>query len=296
MVRDVFCAAAPPSIASLADLQALLGIASGSDVLTLSGETTTGIVMTSHSTALSGRLVSPINPRAIFVSGKSNAGLAIQVIMAFQRGTQQVELIALDRIQRRLNFYLVTFGQACNERERGCLPGDLFTPRIEADWLSVAVQDDEDLKNTRQDCRRCHQLGMDEPILLMRESEHRGPTSSVPNKKRSLRAVHLLPAPPISVRDYRDAKGDEAYAGIPPAGVGNTFPIFLESLIGMRQPLLFDSARILAERWPEGRTATQPRPRAVRPGTPRMKPSSAASSWRCRTSSSARPIRTSRRG
>ena len=235
VVRDVFCAAAPPPIASLADLQALLGIATGPAALTQSGDTTSAVVLTSHSTALSGRLVSPINPRAIFASGKSNAGLAIRVIMAFQRGTQQVELIAVDRNKPRFNFYLVTFGQACNERERGCLPGDLFTPRIETDWLSVAVQDDEDLKNTRLDCRRCHQLGIREPILLMREL--RTPWTHFFGTDIDPSSGSPAPGPEDLVRDYGDAKGDEAYAGIPPAGVRSTAPIVLESLMGMTQPL-----------------------------------------------------------
>jgi mono/diheme cytochrome c family protein len=51
--------------------------------------------------------------------------------------------------------YFAGCEQACNAD--GCKPGDLFTPRVESDWLRVSVRDAEDLKNTTLDCRQCHQ-------------------------------------------------------------------------------------------------------------------------------------------
>ena len=89
--------------------------------------------------------------------------------MAFQRGVQQIELAARARDRTGFDFYLLRFKQACNERASGCSPGDLYTPRVEADWTSTQIDDDEALKNTPSDCRQCHQRGLAEPKLLMRE-------------------------------------------------------------------------------------------------------------------------------
>src|ERR671912_457137 len=54
------------------------------------GQTIDGALFMGLSTALSGRLVSPINPRVLL--------LGQQAFMAFQRGVQQVELATMDRL------------------------------------------------------------------------------------------------------------------------------------------------------------------------------------------------------
>lgn len=119
--------------------------------------------MLSHSTSLSGGLVSELNPRVILMTDG--------MLLAFTRGEQQVEIVARDRVSHGFNFYLVDFEQACNTAADGCSTTDLFSERIESDWTSVELRDAEELKNTPFDCRQCHQRGhdKDEPVLLMRE-------------------------------------------------------------------------------------------------------------------------------
>lgn len=251
-VRDLFCAEAPPPIASLADLLRPLGLVPEQASLRMASDMMTIPVLTAHSTSLSGHVVSPINPRAILL-GIGPAGTTTpHVIVAFQRGVQQVEIVAVDRGDQHLNFYLVSFRQACNAAARGCLPGDLYTPRVEADWLAVSVQDDEDLKDTRFDCRQCHKRGRPAPALLMRElispwTHFFGPDQDADRADGfpGVTGGHLL-------RDYMAAKGDEAYGGLPGDVISDTAPIFLEHIAGAPQPLLFDAPRIFEERWPQG--------------------------------------------
>ena len=91
----------------------------------------TSCLATTGSSALAGRLVSTLNPRAIVLGEQSG--------FAFNRGTQQVELVSRDRDHFIFNFYLPRFQQACNTAPEGCSPGDLYTPRIESDWTSVRI-------------------------------------------------------------------------------------------------------------------------------------------------------------
>jgi len=162
-IREVFCEGEPKAIRSLSELQERIELlptpepavaADGTMAPAYPVEVSTllnYVVALGHSTALSGHLVSPINPRAILLSR--------QTILTFQRGVQRIELATRAQDEEGFNFYLVSFVQACNERARGCSPGDLYTPRIESDWSAAVIEDDEDLKNTPQDCRQCHQRG-----------------------------------------------------------------------------------------------------------------------------------------
>ena len=253
-VRDIFCGERAPEIRSLADLQNGLGFgelitppditAAELEELLRQETLTDGLVALGHSTALAGHSVSPINPRALL--------LGQQAIMAFQRGVQKIELISRDRESGTLNFYLVEFTQRCNERPAGCLPGDLYTPSIERDWLEVAVRDDEDLKNTTQDCRQCHQRGLDEPMLLIRE---------INGQWSHFFAQYPIDAPPNPgpgengsdlVQDFLNAKADEPYGNIPAFMFRLTSGFTLQNLAGVRQPLLFHANDIEEERWPFG--------------------------------------------
>jgi hypothetical protein len=240
--RDLFCNETLTPVRNLRELQEQLGMAysdaeaaaypdSGIDVR---------LVVLGHSTALSASLVSPINPRVI-VRARDNA-----TVLAFNRGVQQVEIVSYDRLQKVLDFFLVSFEQACNAAPQGCTHGDLYTPRIESDWLSVRIEDDEQLKNGPSDCRRCHQLGSHAPRLLMRELE--GPWTHF-----FMADVGQEPGYPEAngvdlTRDYVHAKGNEAYAGIPASVLRATAGVTLENFVG-QQPLLFDSLTISNERW-----------------------------------------------
>jgi hypothetical protein len=240
-VRAIFCANGSPGIASLADLQAKLPVAP--DPYHSAPGITPSVL--AHSTALEARVVSPINPRVIVSSIDAN------VFMAFQRGTQQVEIAARGRDDFLLNFYLLTFRQACNDATVGCIPGDLYTPSIESSWTDVAVQDDEDLKNTAFDCRQCHQRAREAPVLLMRELEapwtHFFGPLGVPDDPGYQYGINGG----VLTWEYGEAKGDEDYGGVSRRAIQNTIGFALETLVDAPQALLFDSPAIMRERFPD---------------------------------------------
>jgi len=243
-VRDVFCSAEPPSITSLSELQQLLDAVPGQPPKGY-GELyppSASVTVLSHSTALSGHRVSPLNPRMILITSG--------MLVAFQRGVQKLEVIAEARNPGFFNFYLIEFEQACNDEPEGCSPGDLYTPRVERDWLRVSIQDDEDIKNTPNDCRQCHQRASDEPRLLMRELNNPWthffqplPTSADQFIGPGVQGHNLL-------QDYLDAKGDELYGGFAPETVVGVAPFLLESTVLADQPVLFDAPGIENERFP----------------------------------------------
>jgi hypothetical protein len=237
VVIDLFCAATPAHIGNLADLHSGLGFVEPNVVDTIFA----GAVVLAHSTALSGDVVSELNPRTIITKG--------QIFVAFSRGIQQVEIVAPDRVVRdRSNFYLVTFRQACNDAPSGCIPGDLYTPRIESDWLTLELEDDEDLKNSVSDCRQCHQRGMEKPVLLMRElvgpwTHFFGPDQDEPEGFPELTGTGLL-------REYLRAKGDERYSNLSVDVIRSTVGFTLQNAVTQQQPVLFDGSEIMNERWP----------------------------------------------
>jgi mono/diheme cytochrome c family protein len=232
-VAKLFCASGAANISSLAQLRAQLHLVSA--------------VMQGHTTSLGSHLVSAINPRVILQrAGSLSARDSEFAILAFTRGQQRVELAALDGRARRFNFYLIDFKQACNELVGGCQPGDLFTPAIEANWLELRVRDDELLKNTPEDCRRCHGGGPNRrgPMLLMRELL--APWTHWLREPSSLRDDYLA-----AKRDPSRPEGNtEAYAGTTLKDVVS--PGALEELIGAAeraglqapQPLDFPSGEI----------------------------------------------------
>ncbi len=197
------------------------------------------VALLDHSTSLSGSLVSPINPRAIL--------LGTPTALAFNRGVQSVEIATLDREKFTFNFYLVSFEQACNRAAGGCTPGDLYTPSIESNWTHVDVQDAEDLKDTPNDCRQCHQRGLKDPILLMRELE--GPWTHFFEPDGDTTTFPETTGSQI-LDDYLSAKGNEEYAGVPSLLLRQTSGFLLEESVTGVQPLVFDGSAIMNERWP----------------------------------------------
>jgi hypothetical protein len=238
-VRDVFCAPNAPVIDSLRSLQVALKLGPAAFTLDEQNSYVSGAyvgILLGHSTALSGHLISSLNPRAIILA--NNAALA------FQRGVQQVEVAVTARGEGGNNLYLFTFEQACNGS--GCSPSDLYSPRIESDWLNVTLRDDEDLKNTPQDCRQCHQRALPRPTLLMREL--RAPWThffdpDMGDTGPGVRGSDLL-------KDYFTAHGDEPYGGLDAPKMKTTVGFDIEQFMPKPQPLLFDAPGIEAERWP----------------------------------------------
>jgi hypothetical protein len=237
-VRDIFCKDGAPGISSLRDLETRLKLAFSPEGVV--GTYLSRVAILGHSTALSGELVSPLNPRVIIIGANT--------LLAFNRGVQQVEIVSFDRKTNDANFFLISFEQSCNSAPGGCSPGDLYTPRIESNWTSVRIEDDEDLKNTPSDCRACHQRGRDVPTLLMRELEGPWthffmPDGDTDSGSPELTGLDLL-------RAYLAAKGDEPYGSIPTDFLRSTAGLTLEQAVERAQPLLFDSGTIEAERWP----------------------------------------------
>lgn len=253
-VRERFCTQAPPQVTSLAELKKLLE----TDQIREYPEVIEPFaLLLGHSTALSGHHVSSINPRAIFIV------IGGGPMFTFTRGVQQIELTvrSFDFTTRR--FYLFSFRQACNDAPEGCSPTDLYSPRVEEDWRSYELEDDEQLKNTALDCRQCHQRGRSEPTLLMRElvapwTHFFEPVSQEPG-------LRLLPGVLSSelTRDHLAAHGDEPYAGV---DLDNLLPAsgsILQGAVGADQPVLFPAQDILNERWPrtaEGEYPPEPQP------------------------------------
>jgi len=236
-VIDMFCGDTPAHVGNLGDLQFGLGFREPEVI----GTIFPNAVVIAHSTALSGDVVSELNPRTIIEKG--------QIFVAFSRGVQQVEFVAPDRTEQgQINFYLLTFRQACNDAAGGCKPGDLYTPRIESDWLSFKLEDDEDLKNTVSDCRQCHQRGLDKPILLMRELVGPWTHFFAPDQEEvtgfpEMTGTGLL-------KEYLRAKGDERYSNLSSDVLRATVGFTLQNLVPQQQPVLFDGSEIMNERWP----------------------------------------------
>jgi hypothetical protein len=243
-VRDLFCADVPPEVTGLADLQKLLGAVPGDPARANAGMygQDAYVTLLGHSTALSGQRVSALNPRMIV--------LGDGVITAFQRGVQKVEVIADARNARSFNFYLIEFEQACNREPEGCGSGDLYSPRVESEWQSVRIQDDEDLKNTPNDCRQCHQRGRDTPTLLMRELNNPWTHFFQPLPLPQGQYVGPGVQGHDLLQDYLAAKGDEPYGGFMPERLVTLAPFVLEGKVGREQPVLFDAPRIENERFP----------------------------------------------
>ncbi|HKP55848.1 MAG TPA: c-type cytochrome [Polyangiales bacterium] len=246
-IRDLFCGATQPTLRSFVDLQRALRLTPGPtdhDAMYLGDVYVRFAVLLGHSTALSGHLVSPINPRALILGAGS--------VVAFVRGVQQVELATLARDRHAFNFYLLTFEQACQHEPEGCTPADLYTSRIERDWIAYTLRDDEDLKDTVLDCRQCHQRGRQGGGLLMREltppwTHFFEPVTSP--------LTGLVPTTPAAhggdlLSDYLAAHGDEAYANVDVAGLPRATASILQQAVGADQPLVFDSMVIEQERYP----------------------------------------------
>jgi mono/diheme cytochrome c family protein len=242
----------------LSELQSLLGLDPSRQGRTPSGRSpamegydhVTIVLALGHSTALAGRLVSPINPRVIVLTNDA--------IMTFQRGVQRVEIATPARDGPGYDLYLLELKRSCDAAADGC--SDLYSEQIERDWTDVTIRDDEQLKNTALDCRQCHARGRERNGLLMRELEQPWTHFFLPN-------VQVDPAglPGVSgidlTRDFVRAHGDETYANVPTAVMQQCSPPFLQGLAGAQQPLFFDAQTIERERWPAGAKADpQPSP------------------------------------
>ena len=185
--------------------------------------------------------MSAINPRVIVVQLASAP--AEPIAIAFARGEQFCEIMVRDRVDGEMRFYLVGFRQACNERDEGCLPGDLLTPAIERKWREVTLFAEPDLANTVLDCAPCHQPDGPGTPKLIRMHELETPwTHWFFRSSEGGRAL---------LADYFAAKGDEPYAGVSAEHIENAHPGNLSMLAifsgTAEQPNQFDSQLIESE-------------------------------------------------
>lgn len=241
LLQELQCDGSLDSITSILELSRLLQLdpTVGSTV----DSTYASVVLTAHSTALSLRTVSSVNPRAVFVRHDDPAAGGELLAMAFTRGEQAVEFVVRDRGSQQLRFYLLSYRQACNERQAGCLPGDLLTTETEHGWRDLDLYADEDLANTPVDCLHCHQPQGPGSETLLRMQE-----MTLPWTHWLWRHGH---GGSVLMDDYYRAKGDEPYAGVPWEVIQQTepgaLPAFLRRHGAPPQPNPFDSATIEQE-------------------------------------------------
>ena len=224
LVHRVFCGDEPLEITSLHDVQVAFGL----EPERLGG--VSGSALVGHSTSLSVRSTSAINPRAILfrlvvpLTDESAPPFEL-VALAFSRGEQFVELAVMDRT-REFVFYLIRFEQDCNERAAGCTPGDLLTEAIERDWREVSLYDETSLENTVLDCATCHQPDGPGTNKILRMQEFEAPwTHWFFDATKGGSAL---------VDDYAAAKGDEGVAGLKREDIGAVSPGGLQLFVGSR--------------------------------------------------------------
>ena len=225
-MRDVFCGPTPPDIRSLVDLERalLVGPAGPAGI--------SGTALAGHSTSLSARSVSAINPRVIMYRmdiSKTRLAAGIHpeaVALSFNRGDQIAELVTLDRKAGEFSFYLLRFEQPCNHAPQGCRPGDLLTEAAETDWQNLSLYDEPLLANTVVDCAPCHQPGGPDTPKLLRMHEFDSPWThwffDVTEGGKAL------------LDDYTAAKGDESVGGLTYEQIAASSPGGLQLFVSAR--------------------------------------------------------------
>jgi hypothetical protein len=242
-ISKALCANPTPSINSITDLQAVIGLAFGKN--------NPSFALTGHSSSLVTQFVSAINPRALVYTPSpkctpvppattcttpSNPGF---VAMGFVRGEQFVELVGHDPVQKTLRFFLVKYEQACTAT--GCTAGDLLTPAVEQNFTKVSVYEDIDVRNTIFDCLQCHQPGGPGTPKILRMQELQNPwTHFFRNSGSGGQAL---------LADFHAAHGTtEDYGPIPAAKIDSSNPPSLQNLLDhngfSKQPNEFQTSTI----------------------------------------------------
>jgi len=240
-----FCAgSAPPTLTSLADLEALLGLTvqpNPNNDPTIN--TNVRVTLNGESTGLGIRTVNAITPRAFLMTPPSTNGVAnpSYQVLSFQRGEPFVELVANDPAAQTLRFFLVRFHPACEGTS--CTHADLQTPTIESNWTGYTLYDDQTIANTTVDCLNCHQPNGPSAKKILRMQELVNPWGHwfYPERPATLQIV----------QDFQAAHGQDNYAGIPYQNIINTRPFVMMQLNQNNgfatQPNAFDTLKINSE-------------------------------------------------
>lgn len=161
-ITERFCAGeGPPPIHSISDLEQLLDMRPAN----------TTMAVTTLSTGVSLRLVTPLNPRVIFI--RETITDPRFTIVSFARGEPMVELVADDPAAQTLRFFLLKFELPCSAT--GCNNADLLTPTIESGWTDYELLDEDGVENTVVDCKTCHQVDGPGTRKILRMQELRNP-------------------------------------------------------------------------------------------------------------------------
>jgi len=252
VISAKFCASTtPPVLTSLADLEALLGlavVANPNNDPTLNQNVK--ITMLSESEGIGMRHTTAINPRAFLMTPAMSSGAnAKYQVLAFSRGEPFVEMVANDPVAQTLRFFLVRFHPPC---EPNCTNGDLLTPTIESNWTSYTLYDDATIKNTTVDCLSCHQPSGPGTAKLLRMQELANPWGHwfYPERPATLQVV----------QDFQAAHPAENYAGVPYQNVMPSRPAALMQLTMnngfAQQPNAFNTLQITNEVQQAGSSAT----------------------------------------
>jgi hypothetical protein len=265
-ISQAFCASPTPNITSLADVLKVVGLGFGPGPYNLGVPNESGangnpsFILTAQSSAISTRKVSQINPRAIIFTKPLGRGRLSgtphpnpsYVAMGFTRGDQAIELLAKDPVVG-IRFFLLKYQQACNSAPGGCTPGDLYTPAVESNFTSWSLYDDQDLKDTTQDCLQCHQPGGPGSPRMLRMQELQRPwTHWMYNDANGHQAQRA---------DFHAAHGtNETYGGIPgpaiDAGDVQQLEAFVENNGFIMQPNEFQGVMIENEITASGMSST----------------------------------------
>ena len=253
-VTAVFCGSSPPALTGLLDLQRLLRLLPDAE-----GDTpAAAFSLTGHSSALFGRGVSALNPRAVFVGFPEERTDGNFVSLAFARGEHVVELAAqppaADGVAAPATFYLLRYSQAClgdddgdgrgdddDDGEDDCRIVDELTDRTESGWTGWSLYDDGDLANTVFDCLHCHQPDGAAGPRIFRQQELQNPWTHW---------MAPFSAGRVLIDDYQRVHGGEGIAGVPTTRFGASNPILVQNLVertGSAQDNLFPSPLIEAE-------------------------------------------------
>lgn len=199
-VTAAICRDDPPTITSIVDLQAAVG-------LSFLEPGPPSFSLTANSSSLVARSVSAINPRAVIVEVPREREDESFMSLAFVRGEPFVEM-AVRPPSGDLALYLLRYEQECDADDSTCTFEDRLTPATESGWTRWSLYDDVDLKNTILDCLHCHQPEGPGTPVHFRMQEFQNPWTHW--------MAGFGDGELALFQDYGRAHGvDEPYAGIP---------------------------------------------------------------------------------
>jgi hypothetical protein len=227
-ISERFCAGnGPPKLQSISDLEQLLDMRTANTTMSV----------TTLSTGVSLRLVTPLNPRVILI--RETITDPRFTILSFARGEPMVELVADDPAAQTLRFFLLKFQLPCAPT---CNNADLLTPTIESGWTDYELLDEDGVENSVVDCKTCHQVDGPGTRKILRMQELRNPW------------LHWTFSGGVSDWFHYAHDQESTYGGFPTDSIAAEDPGILESFLFRHgfgeQPNMFDSfviGRELAE-------------------------------------------------